>query len=209
MVNVSRREFVKGVAGTAIAAIPIVGIASRAEAGVNSFYNRNASARWALAHAQDSQCAAALCTDFASKALNNGGFSQSSTWKPGTRAWAYVPDFKSYMLNTYSCTWTDITSKFATNAVPAAQVGDIIIYDWEGNGSLDHTSFVVNIASGSYPEVSEWGTVDATRLSCRRASYAKRGWTWSANSNKWLQQAYPKVRAYLLHINGGYFVGTF
>ena len=77
-------------------------------------------------------------------------------------------------------------------------------------------SFVVNIAKGSYPEVSEWGTPEFTgfdwvwyQIHHPKEGYTKRGWTWSEKNNKFLQKEYGgEARAYLLHINGGFFTAT-
>jgi hypothetical protein len=181
----------------------------------NAFYNRSAAVNWALAHARDLQETGALCTVFVSRALNNGGFAQTQSWRPApdARAWSWVADFKTYFRSSSnaSTTWTDITTNFTTNAVPQALPGDVIIYDWTGDGALDHMAFVVDIAPGQYPEVSEMGTAGASRIFPRNSSYQKRGWTWSANDNNWLQAnpEYQGMRAYLLHFNGGYFVGSF
>ena len=59
----------------------------------------------------------------------------------------------SYLEANYSVTWTDITSDLATNAVPQAQPGDIIVYSWNGNATLNHMAFVVGIASGDYGSI--------------------------------------------------------
>ena len=76
------------------------------------------------------------------------------------------------------------------------------------------TSFIVDIASGQYPEVSEMGQFDFTthpwyKLHNPRSPYVKRGWTYSAMHHMWLQREHPGMRAYLLHFNGGYFAPTF
>jgi hypothetical protein len=120
----------------------------------------------------------------------------------------------SYLEANYSVTWTDITSDLATNAVPQAQPGDIIVYSWNGNATLNHMAFVVGIASGDYPEVAEWGQFNFVPdvwdyIVNPSSPYVERGWTWSAISGKWLQQEFPNTTAYLLHINGGYFVPSF
>jgi hypothetical protein len=146
-----------------------------------------------------------------SKALNAGGFPQNSSWTPGVRSWSWVQDFVNYFRNNYSTTWTNITSNLTTNAVPQAQPGDVIVYDWEGDGVLDHMAFVVKIASGQYPEVSEMGQFDFNAhpeyyITHPRSSYQTRGWTWSAMHGTWLQSRHPNMRAYLLHINGGVFI---
>jgi hypothetical protein len=47
-------------------------------------------------------------------------------------------------------------------SVSEARPGDIIVYDFDDNGSLNHAGLVVGFASGTqYPEISQWGNVDA------------------------------------------------
>jgi hypothetical protein len=106
----------------------------------------------------------------------------------------------SYLEANYSVTWTDITSDLATNAVPQAQPGDIIVYSWNGNATLNHMAFVVGIASGDYPEVAEWGQFNFVPdvwdyIVNPSSPYVERGWTWSAISGKWLQQEFPNTTA--------------
>ena len=90
---------------------------------------------------------------------------------------------------------------FSDNRVPQAEIGDFVAYDWEADGHLDHLAFIVAIAPGQYPVVSEWGLTSWGRPS----PYQLRGWTWSALSNKWLQAKRPRVRAMLVHIRGGHY----
>jgi uncharacterized protein YraI len=195
----------------------------------NSQYNRSAAVAWALANANDPQAFPAECTWFVSNALWQGGFAQTDAWtssgshgtwpvtyRPGTAdAWA-VSNFKDYFLSHYSATWT-LLGNMSVNAVPSAEPGDIIVYSWDGGKTLDHMAFVVSIASGQYPVVSEWGTPDWTPLTYvyyaahhPREGYQYRGWTWSQKNNEYLQiEKNGQARAYLLHINGGYFAPTF
>jgi hypothetical protein len=88
---------------------------------------------------------------------------------------------------------------FSINAVPPAEVGDAIWYDWDADGSGDHLAIVIKIEPGQYPDVAEWGAAEGWSLH-PVSKYQMRGWTWSANSGKWLQKKYPDVRATLLHI---------
>jgi hypothetical protein len=181
----------------------------------NASYNRTAAIRWALAHAQDPQANGTLCTWFVSNALWVGGMPKTAGWQPGTYSSTWVEGLADYLRAHASVSWMDITSNLATNAVPDAVPGDIIVYDWnDGGTTYDHMSFVVDIASGQYPEVAEWGQFDFTRhpwyrVTHPRSPYVKRGWTWSAMNNKWLQDGHRGMRAYLLHINGGYFTPTY
>lgn len=85
------------------------------------------------------------------------------------------------------------------NNVPKAKKGDVIAYDWTGDGSIDHLALVVGHANNNpqYPLVAEWG-IDGSKP----APYNQRGWTWSKKNNEWLQdgEGQQDVRAYLLHI---------
>lgn len=196
---------------------------------VNPQYDRTAAVAWALDNANDPQAYPAECTWFVSNALWQGGFAQTTAWtsagthgktvatsRPGTvDAWG-VPNFVNYMRAHYSVTWTPL-GNMSKNAVPNAQPGDIIVYSWDGGKTLDHMAFVVGIASGQYPEVAEWGTPDWTlwnyayyEVHHPREGYQERGWTWSQKNHEWLQAEHKgQARAYLLHINGGYFAEDF
>jgi hypothetical protein len=71
-------------------------------------------------------------------------------------------------------------------------------------------ALIVDVAAGDYPEVAEMGQFNfnllqdiGNKVVHVHSPYVKRGWTWSALHRRWLQQLYPHMRAYLLHINGG------
>jgi hypothetical protein len=194
----------------------------------NAFYNREASVQWALANARNPQARLAMCAWFVSHALWAGGFPQQpGVWDEnghysfsasGTADEWLVPNLLGYLEAHYSVTYSDISSDLTSNAVPQAEVGDLIFYDWEkhkGEG-VSHVAIVVGIASGDYPEVSEMGQFDfglvddvANKIVHVSSPYSQRGWTWSALHHKWLQKEYRNMKAYLLHINGGYIASTF
>ncbi|MEO9322253.1 amidase domain-containing protein [Nocardioides sp. C4-1] len=185
---------------------------------ISAPYDRDAAAQWALEHATDVQNVFFPgCTWFVSQALWAGGLPQTEQWNgsdshgrlnhlPGTVAATAVDDFIDNLRSTYPLTTETYLSAdaFRANAVPEAEVGDIIAYDWDDNSDFDHLAIVTSIAEGSYPEVAEWGTTD---LSEARAwiDYSSRGWTWSALDQTWLQDpdredATPGVTATLFHI---------
>jgi hypothetical protein len=182
-------------------------------AGAGVTYNRTAAVRWARLHAQDAPPYPAACTWFVSQALWQGGLPKTTDWtsvgshgrlqkRPGTvAAWA-VPDFIRYMLRRYPrSNFTQLN--FRTNKVPAAQPGDVIAYDWYGKSStrdlddLQHLGLITSIEPGQYPEVAEWSIYDGTE----HTPYFSRGWTYSVKTHGWLQQEFPNVQAFLLHIN--------
>jgi hypothetical protein len=198
-----------------------VGVAA-APAGADSApgYNRNAAVAWATANAQDSQGSGALCTWFVSQALWAGGLPQTSDWQQndqdqGTHDATYVDGLVNYLVSNGLATWTDITGDMSpdVNVVPEAEPGDIIVYDWNDGGTqFDHMSFVVDTVSGGYPEVAEWGQFDFNPwdyVDNPSSPYVTRGWTYSVMHNEWLQTEHPGMLAHLLHINNGYYVGTF
>jgi hypothetical protein len=181
-------------------------------------YDRATAAQWALDHAADIQPVLFPgCTWFVSQALWAGGLPQTPVWNgsdhhgrlghlPGTIAATAVDEFISNLMATYPLTTqTPLDAdRFRGNSVPEAEVGDVIAYDWENDGSYDHLALVTGIADGNYPEVSEWGTTDA-REGHFSASYASRGWTWSQNDQAWLQDPgrahpTPNVTARLFHV---------
>ncbi|HSW80792.1 MAG TPA: amidase domain-containing protein [Candidatus Saccharimonas sp.] len=193
-----------------------VAVAVQPEQQVTEPYNRAAAVQWALNHVQDIRGNLfADCTWFVSQALWAGGLHQTSWWndyerrqgsvlsQPGTDVARGAPNLVKYLQQRFPVTVTPLDgNRFRDNRVPEAQPGDIIAYDWDSDSTFDHLAFVVDIAPGQYPEVSEWGTFPV------REPYNKRGWTWSELSHKWLQQEYPRqpdglggVTAELLHFN--------
>ena len=192
----------------------------------NAFYDRRAAVAWALAHARDEQAFGTMCSWFVSRALWAGGFPQSSTWNargpyryrnnlgiantvPGTETAWLVAKSLPY-LKRFPSQWIEITPNLRTNAVPQAQIGDLIFYDWGGGDGISHASIVVDIAPGQYPEVAEMGQFDfdvihdiINKVKHVKSSYEKRGWTWSEVHKRWLQKGSPRMRAFLLHFAGG------
>lgn len=203
--------------------IPQCGTAPAATLSPTAAYQRSAATSWALAHAEDTppwEGTVASCTWFVSQALWAGGLPQDGTWngrdngygdtRPvnGTQTAWNVDLLVDYLQSHYDITAVDLTDNFTTNAVPQAQIGDVMVYHWGTGGDDGHLAFVTNIAPGSYPEVSEWGT-GKWFGGWGPTGYWKRGWTYSNNNGEWLQAKYPNVRATLLHFNGGLIAPTF
>ena len=173
--------------------------------------DREAAVQWALSHARDVQdfLGWSGCTWFVSQALWAGGLPETDVWSgdgghgtlnriPGTVAATAVDDFLPNLTAMYPSTAVVQLDgdRFRDNAVPEAEVGDVIAYDWEGDGDMDHVAIVTSISDGDYPNVAEWGTNQFPSLT---SSYTERGWTWSENHHQWLQQYYPGVTATLYH----------
>lgn len=191
-------------------------------AGVH--FNRAAAVAWAKAHAEETPPADSACTWFVSQALWAGGLPDSSAtpWNsfsshsgtirsyPGSlTAWS-TSLFVTYIRKTFPhSTLTQLNLAAGHTSVPAAQPGDVILYDWNGKSSVDNWSNIDHAAlvmwdapHSQYPEVAEWGADDFLAWG-RAVNYQSRGWTWSKVSNKWLQEKHPKTQAFLLHINAG------
>ncbi|MCE1175045.1 MAG: amidase domain-containing protein [Propionibacteriales bacterium] len=180
----------------------------------NSFYNRAEAVKWAIAQAPYDVTGlyhASACTWFVSQALWAGGFGQDATWTsvgehnrlrkvPGSAtAWS-VTDLRTYLETPGRLDIKVVQlgpDQFRANSVPDAEPGDLLVYDWDGDGTWDHFTIVTSIAPGSYPEVSEWGVNN---------TYVKRGWTYSINDGTWLQVRNPNVVAELIHFNGGVWI---
>lgn len=187
----------------------------------NPQFDRSAAVSWALAHAQDPQTNGAECAKFVSEALWNGGLPQDGTWNDNGGYWSGITYFDGsqaanavqpliqYLQATYSTEWIPLGDMSNYN-VPQAQPGDLIVYSWKNDGSLDHVAMVVGFSASNdqYPLVSEWGDVNwglnNDIPAFNPTSYQDRGWTWSDMTNQWLSQEYPGTVAYLLHFNGGY-----
>lgn len=173
-------------------------------------FDRDASASWGLTHAQDLQDPLfSGCAWFVSRALWAGGLAQTSSWNahpfqgathimPGSPTARSVDDLLNYLIQAYpASTFTGLD--FGPDSITNAQVGDVVAYDWDGNGTYDHLALVTSLEPSGYPDVSEWGVGSFPSDS---TSYTSRGWTWSKNTGQWLQSEYgPQVSAALLHID--------
>lgn len=159
-------------------------------------FDRHAEAQWALDHAKDTPPNDGSCTIFVSRALWNGGVPQTAEWnnnptatKHGIRegsddAWA-SQNFVNYMRTQPYAEVEPLGHMSSTNNnVPDAKLGDVIGYDWDNDGKIDHLDVVTGFSADNsqYPLVSGWSE-DGDRA----LNYKQRGWTWSAKHNTWLQ----------------------
>lgn len=173
-------------------------------------YDPTRATNWALTHATDTPPYDASCTWFVSNALWAGGLEKTTEWtdegshgtllhRPGTRAAWSVESFARYILDEYpgASVTTLEPDTFKANKVANADVGDVMMYDWEGDGEIDHASMITNIAEGQYPEVSGWSEGSDGSQS---VDYVRRGWTYSEVRDEWLQEKYPNATAYLIDL---------
>lgn len=190
-------------------------VAAPAGPSVRSF-DASGAVTWAREHAMDTQPFDAACTWFVSQAPWAGALEKTAAWtsegshsgwiqaRPGTIAATEANTLRDYLINSYpGTTWQDVTAKLTTNAVPQAQPGDLMYYDWDGDGRIDHVAMITSLSSGQYPNVSEWGTVKGGQ----RARYLERGWTWSELHQSWLQESNPAMKVHLMRI--GTVIGTY
>lgn len=190
----------------AIVLLALVGLSTPVAA---STYNWRQANFWALSHAQDQQPSFNGCAWFVSQALWAGGMTKSKAWTnagvrpgkiwlPGTKAATVAEELYNHLKKQSGVKVLQITDRYnpRKTSVPEARPSDVIAYDWDGNGHVDHVSLVVNMAPNNYPVVSEWGSAPDGKIS----PYQYRGWSWSENHGKWQKQVYPAVRAYLVMI---------
>ncbi len=185
------------------------GIPQTEERTVN-IYDGEAAASYAKTHAEDTPPYPASCTQLVSRAMWAAGVRQTLDWndgefndqtitfagRPGTAPAWRTTALVQFLLTEYPKT-TERELDFSQNAVPDAKDGDVIAYDWNGDGEIDHLSMIVDKVSGDYPEVTEWSTAGGTEPT----PYIERGWTWSQGKGEWLQQKYPHIRAELLRVD--------
>lgn len=201
-----------------LATAVVVGLSgSQGTATATPAYDGQAAANWALSHAQDPQPDFPGCTWFASLALWAGGMPEDEFWSKnalqralvqeatGVHAATLAQDLYDHLRTNGSTLVIPLAGHNAQydrfspgkNGVPEARLGDLIAYDWQNDGTIDHMAVITHFSPGNYPDVSEWG---AARGNGARSDYVYRGWTWSQNAKDWLRNVYPKVVAYLMVI---------
>lgn len=129
-----------------------------------------------------------------SKALWGGGL-------PRTDEWATVAAASPDALVTYLTTphriddaaayqpATQTRIAWADNTAAGAQLGDVIAYDWDGDGTIDHVAIVTHLNGDGYPEVSEHSPTAENRY-----------WSYSETDDTWIEAAKPGSVAYLIQI---------
>jgi hypothetical protein len=169
-------------------------------------YNLAAAVAWAVANETNSNGSPFYaqqrdCTYFVSQALWAGGLSKTadwtntstdagklalSSWSPGATIDAASADyFKNYVVNSQIATIKEVS--WSDNTAGGAQLGDIIGYDWDSDGVLDHLAIVTSLNPQGYPTVTQHSPSDT------------RYWSWDPAGN-WIQITHPGSRVYLLHV---------
>lgn len=160
-----------------------------------SKYNRSVAQSWVYLHVWDQETIPnGDCTWFASQSLWAGGLPETSTWARsnwyGSKTQTAI---RAELLPDYlvSVGWaTKKTIYWGDNTAAGAQIGDLIVYDWNNgaDGTIDHISIVTGF-NGTYPLVSQ-----------HTAARWNRGWSWDPSANNWIQSSHPGSVAYLIHI---------
>lgn len=111
------------------------------------------------------------CTNYVSQILDAGGLPQNSNWKYGgkdnsTASWYVADALKNYLKYTYGA--KQLVSKWTKNGQANGYaykdnssnlVGngrEVIFYDWEDDGSIDHASYCVGTGWSKDP-TSKYG----------------------------------------------------
>ncbi|QHF21700.1 CHAP domain-containing protein [Rathayibacter sp. VKM Ac-2762] len=142
-----------------------------------SNYARSAAVQWALDHVddEDSYRYGNDCTWFVSNALWQGGLPKTSDWTDWTINPVYMNDkpwpgpskaasaadwFKNSMVNNNYSTLAEISTEDRTAG--GAQLGDIILYDWDAangehhaDGAIDHAGIVTAIDGDGSVRISQ------------------------------------------------------
>lgn len=166
-------------------------------------YDRVAAAEWAYAHVDDEVRYSQDCTWFVSQALWAGGMSKTDEWTdsswnfndqasrrdfPGpSKAAAHADYFKEYMVANWA-TYIDID--WSDNTAGGAEVGDVIAYDWDGDGKINHVALVTSVNEQGYPSITQHTPAQKDRY-----------WSWSDSGNDWIEFASPGATAHLIKFN--------
>jgi hypothetical protein len=198
----------------AAALILTAGIAAPASAAPR--YDRTAAASYMAKHWDDparirvtilgvTLYQADDCAWFASSVLWAGGLTQSRVWNssssekkllssarlanPGPTKTVMLADWlEKYLVSTGQATATEVD--LAKRGIAGAAVGDLIAYDWNDNGVIDHVSVVESLRGGR---------VDTAQ---HNINLHHQPWNRSREHDEPIDKAYAHPRAWLVHITG-------
>lgn len=164
-------------------------------------YSGSSAASWADSHALSTNCSQVPCdtddcTNFVSLAMHIGGgypFHYGNTdetndenWFYGldglggwnqSWSWLYAPDQAAFQILHYpGGTWYGTASGTAGYSFDGLSQGDLLFYDWDGNGSIDHVA--IQTVRGYDPNVvggNQYGDLIDEHSSNRRRVW----WTLS------------------------------
>jgi hypothetical protein len=197
----------------AVAVGALLGMPASALAAGGSGYDRGAASAFMAKHWNDpprirltvlgiTLKQADDCAYFASEVLWAGGLRQTATWSadskdvaelssprladPGPTKTVMLADrLEKYLVATGQATVRRIP--FTSATIAGAEVGDLVVYDWNDNGVIDHVSVVQSTKHG-------------TRIAQHNVNLRSESWRWSSTSGTYIADAYAHPRAWLVHV---------
>jgi hypothetical protein len=185
-------------------------------------FNPAAAVGWAISNARQFQEGGAKSPWFVSNALWQGGLPKTDEWAQQANYWngsqyydgiiaAQAPsDLAIYLEEAAFVTREDIGS-VGDSIIPAAKAGDVIAYDLQNDGHLDHLAIVVGRAKDNpaLVTVAEWGQLESPRsfatlpsgTASPQSPYSYRNWNQLGTDLRPLSEVYPDATAQLLRIN--------
>jgi len=142
------------------------------------------------------------CAFFASSVLWAAGLPRTTEWTdetydfallatkldyPGpTRSVMLADELEQYLLDEKLATRHPLSFDERTEADAAP--GDLVTYDWNANGVIDHVA-VVRSVDGEL------------RIAQHNPNREDQLWSWSGEQKKPLAEVYPEAKAYLIHVD--------
>jgi hypothetical protein len=143
------------------------------------------------------------CAFFASSVLWAGGLPKAEEWTdstydldllatrldyPGpTRSVMLADELEQYLLDEGLATRHPLS--FDEPETADAAPGDLVTYDWNDNGVIDHVAVVRSVD-------------DELRIAQHNPNREDQLWSWSGEKRMPLAEVYPEATAYLIHITG-------
>lgn len=130
-------------------------------AGLVAALDRGGAAAWALAHLDEPGAIESNCAYFVSEALRlGGGLAETSGWRPGVassrvRRWHRIAQHPAYgcvgdfVIEMQRVGYARlIGTDTMLPSPPGAQIGDVIVYNWDGRGRYQHLALVTEFNDG-------------------------------------------------------------
>lgn len=156
---------------------------------VASAYNKNNAAKYAQEYALKYNTRyisySSDCTNFVSQCLENGGYKQNNTWCCGlassTKEWSVADTNYHYILQKK---WGKLYKRYSKNGKYSApnsyitvDTGSLVYYDWDGDGKINHASFMSfsgqNKSTGMYQSLICQHTTNRKNVTWNLQSYLK------------------------------------
>lgn len=190
-----------------------LGSAAAPSTGAPPSYDRAAAVAFARAHWDDpaririavfgiTLYQADDCSYFASEVLWAGGLSPTKEWTaetsdprlrssrlafPGpSRTTMLADELERYLVDSGQA---DVMEADLSRAsIRGARPGDLVVYDWNDNGVMDHVSVVDSVGGGR------------TRIDQHNVNRRGQLWNFSSEKHEPIARAYAHPHAYLVHI---------